>query len=348
VTTAVATARLSMDEAADLFDRASLPELGEMAFERRMALHPARDVTYVIDRNINYSNVCVTGCSFCAFFRYPHEDGGYVLPESEIHRKIRETLDLGGTGILIQGGLNPRLGLSYYVDLFSGIREKFPAIHIHGLSAEEIYFIAKISKKSFSDVLTILRAAGLRTLPGGGAEILVDEARKKVHRSQCSADDWFEIHRTAHRLGIRSSCAQVIGFEETVEQRLTHLDRLRRLQDETGGFTAFITWTYQPTSARGLGGSGVGPSTYLKHLALCRLVLDNIPSIQASWPTQGEKIGQLALFFGANDMGSIMIEENVVAAAGTIHATTEKRIRELIADAGFTPRKRTHLYEILA
>lgn len=343
--TTQATARLSIDAAVDLYARASLTELGEMASERRREIHPDGVVTYVIDRNINYTNVCVTGCTFCAFFRYPHETGGYVLSEAEIDRKIQETLDLGGTGILIQGGLNPKLGLSYYVDLFSSIREKFPSIHIHGLSAEEIFFIAKISKMSFEDVLLALQRAGLRTLPGGGAEILVDELRKKVNRSQCTADAWFEIHRAAHRLGIRSTCTQVIGFGETVEQRLEHLDRLRDLQDDTGGFTAFITWTYQPTDARGLGGNPVGPNTYLKHLALCRLFLDNVPSIQASWPTQGEKIGQLALFFGANDMGSIMIEENVVASAGTVHVTTEKRIRELITDAGFIPKKRTHIYE---
>ena len=343
MTTAVA-ARLSADDAAQMYGRASLPEIGEMALARRHEIHPDDTVTYVIDRNINYTNVCVTGCTFCAFFRFPHETGGYVLSENEIHKKIQETLDLNGTGILIQGGLNPKLGLGYYVDLFSGIREKFPSIHIHGLSAEEIYFIAKISKKSAEDVLKELQMAGLRSLPGGGSEILVEEMRKKLNRSQCTVEDWFEIHRTAHRLGIRSSCTQVIGFGETIDQRLEHLERLRNLQDETGGFTAFITWTYQPTASRGLGGSAVGPTEYLKHLALCRLFLDNVPNIQSSWPTQGEKIGQLALFFGANDMGSVMIEENVVAAAGTVHLMTEKRIRELITDAGFTPKKRTHLY----
>ncbi|OGH59222.1 MAG: dehypoxanthine futalosine cyclase [Candidatus Lindowbacteria bacterium RIFCSPLOWO2_12_FULL_62_27] len=348
MTAAVAVAaRLSVDDAVRLHERASLPELGEMAFARRRELHPDGVVTYVIDRNINYTNVCVTGCSFCAFFRYPHETGGYVLSQAEMDKKIQGTLDLGGTGILIQGGLNPRLGLNYYVDLFSDIRERFPEIHIHGLSAEEIFFIAKISKQSFEEVLSALQAAGLRTLPGGGAEILVDEQRRKVHRSQCTADAWFEIHRTAHRLGLRSTCTQVIGFDEAVEQRVRHLERLRDLQDETGGFTAFITWTYQPTDARGLGGSVTGPNAYLKHLALCRLFLDNVPNLQSSWPTQGEKIGQLALFFGANDMGSTMIEENVVASAGTIYHMSEKRVRELITDAGFMPKKRTHLYERL-
>lgn len=347
MTSLTAAERLSVDDGVRLHETASLPELGEMAFERRKVLHPDNAVTYVIDRNINYTNVCVTGCAFCAFFRYPHESEGYVLSQAEIDAKIRETVDLGGTGILIQGGLNPRLGLSYYVDLFSSIREKFPAIHIHGLSAEEVFFIAKISKKSFDEVLRALQDAGLRTLPGGGAEILVEEERRKVNRSQCTVDAWFEIHRAAHRLGIRSSSTQVIGFGETVEQRLLHLDRLRSLQEETGGFTAFIPWTYQPTDLRGLGGTAAGPNTYLKHLALCRLFLDNIPNVQSSWPSQGEKIGQLALFFGANDMGSIMIEENVVAAAGTVHAVTEKRLRELITDAGFFPKKRTHLYERL-
>ncbi|MBI4178283.1 dehypoxanthine futalosine cyclase [bacterium] len=336
--------RLSVEDGADLYARASLPELGELAFAQRREMHPDGVVTYVIDRNINYTNVCVTGCTFCAFFRFPHETGGYVLPEATIHQKIRETLDIGGTGILIQGGLNPKLGLQYYVDLFSGIREAFPAIHIHGLSAEEIFFIAKISKKSFEEILRTLQSAGLRTLPGGGAEILVEDLRKEVNRSQCGVEDWFEIHRTAHRLGIRSTCTQVIGFEESVEDRLAHLERLRALQEETGGFTAFITWTYQPTGTR-RGGRSVGATEYLKHLALCRIFLDNVPHIQSSWPTQGEKIGQLALFFGADDMGSVMIEENVVAAAGTIHTTTEKRLRELIAEAGFIPKKRTHLYE---
>ncbi len=343
MTTSISS-RLSTDEGVQIFERASLPELGEMAMDRRRELHPDNVVTYVIDRNINYTNVCVTGCTFCAFFRYPGDAGGYVLPESVIHQKILETARIGGTGILIQGGLNPRLGLTYYVDLFSGIREKFPDIHIHGLSAEEIFFIARISKKSFGDVLRELQTAGLKTLPGGGAEILTEAQRTKVNRSQCTIDAWFEIHRIAHGLGIRSSCTQVIGFDESVEDRLTHLARIRDLQDETGGFTAFITWTYQQTGTR-IDGASVGPNTYLKHLALCRIFLDNVPNMQSSWPTQGEKIGQLALFFGANDMGSVMIEENVVAAAGTVHTTTEKRLRELISDAGFIPKKRSHLYE---
>lgn len=345
MTTSVAS-RLGVEEAAELYRTCSLPELGELANARKQELHPAPVITYVIDRNINYTNICITGCTFCAFYRRPGHAEGYVIPNGKIYQKIQETVELGGSGILIQGGLNPDLKLDYYVELFEGIMKRFPALHIHGLSPEEIFFIARISKLPIGAVLERLKAAGMRTIPGGGAEILTPRWRKELHRTQCTIEGWLEVMRTAHGLGMRSSCSQVIGFGESVEDRLEHLKLLRDLQDETGGFTAFITWTYQPENTD-RGGELTPPGEYLKHLALCRLFLDNISNIQSSWPTQGEKVGQLALFFGANDMGSIMIEENVVAAAGTIHTTTQKRIRELIKDAGFVPKKRNHLYQIV-
>jgi len=337
--------RIDRDEALILLDQADLLTLGDLAGHRRRVLHPEAVVTFVSDRNINYTNVCVSSCRFCAFFRPPGHPEGYVLEESALDQKIEETIALGGTQILLQGGMNPDLALSYYTDLLRHIKSRFD-IHIHGFSPTEIVFIATLSNLTIREILETLMAAGLDSIPGGGAEILVDEVRTKISPNKCTAGQWLDVMRTAHELGLKTSATMMFGHIETRDHIIDHLMKLRDLQDQTGGFTAFIPWTFQPENTR----INVVPQTaveYLRVLALSRLVLDNIPNLQVSWVTQGDKIAQIGLAFGANDFGSTMIEENVVAAAGVKFRLPRSEIIRLIEDAGYTARQRNCFYHVI-
>lgn len=336
--------RMDTNAALDLFRDADLLTLGQRAHDRRLALHPDPVVTYVIDRNINYTNVCSSGCLFCAFYRESSHPEAYVISREALAKKISETLCLGGTQILLQGGLNPDLDLDYYVDLLREIKSRFD-IHIHGFSPPEIAFLAQQSGLDIAQVIRRLHAAGLDSIPGGGAEILVDEVRTRISPHKCSAETWLRVMRCAHLQGMKTTATMMFGHLETARQMVTHLDRIRRLQDETGGFTAFIPWSFQPGNTR----LDLQPATaveYLRVLALSRLFLDNIPNIQASWVTQGAKIAQLALTFGANDLGSTMIEENVVAAAGINFKLPLAEMQRLIENAGFIPRQRDCFYNL--
>ena len=336
---------LTSREAVDLFGSDDLIGLGMAADAVRRKLHPEGVVTYIIDRNINYTNFCTEYCSFCAFYRPMGHAEGYILPKETIFQKIQETLDLGGTGVLMQGGLHPDLKIDWYEDLFRSIKARYP-IHLHCLSAPEITAIAEISGLSIRDTIARLRDAGLDSIPGGGAEILDDEVRHRIARLKCSVDEWVEVHRTAHGLGMRTTATMMFGVNETFEQRVNHLETVRRIQEETGGFTAFIPWTFQRTNTS-LGRFVKEEATaveYLQMLAISRLYLDNIDNIQSSWVTQGLKMVQLGLRFGGNDVGSVMLEENVVSAAGAHHQATEEDLRRLIRDAGFIPKQRDTLY----
>ncbi len=337
--------RLDFDEALALLTQADLISLGELAGCARNRCHPESLVTYVVDRNINYTNICVSGCKFCAFYKTVNDPEGYVISEEDLEKKIRETLSLGGKQILLQGGMNPALNLFYYENLLRFITSRFP-IHIHGFSPPEIAYLAEKENMALPEVISRLMDAGLGSIPGGGAEILLDTVRKRVSPNKCSAEKWLEVMRTAHGLGLRSTATMMFGHLEQPEDIITHLFRIREVQDETGGFTAFIPWSFQPENTR----IRVNPATsseYLKILAVSRIVLDNVDNIQASWVTQGAKIAQVALFFGANDMGSTMIEENVVAAAGVKFRLPETEIVRLIQDAGFNPARRNCFYDIL-
>lgn len=336
---------LSDREALDLFRSDDLIGLGMAADLVRRRLHPEGVVTYIIDRNINYTNVCTEYCTFCAFYRPLGHPEAYVLPKEVIFDKIRETLEHGGTGILMQGGLHPELGIEYYEDLLRSIKQRFP-VHLHCFSAPEILNIAEVSGLSLEETIARLRDAGLDSIPGGGAEILDDEVRHRISRLKCSTAEWLEVHRTAHRLGLRTTATMMFGCGETYGHRLNHLRVIRELQEETGGFTAFIPWTFQPENTA-LGRrlpQETSAVDYLKTLAISRLYLENVPNVQASWVTQGLKVCQIALCFGANDVGSVMLEENVVAAAGAHNRATEEDLRRIIRDAGFEPRRRDTLY----
>lgn len=336
--------RLSKKEYLRLFTRSNLLEIGHQAHEMRNKMADPRTVTFIIDRNINYTNICVSGCSFCAFWRTQDNKDNYLLDKRTIFKKIEETIKLGGTQILMQGGLHPVLKLNYYTELLKSIKAKFK-IHIHSFSPPEIIHIARVSKLSPREVLQALKEAGLDSLPGGGAEILVDRVRNRLSPNKCTSDEWLNVMRESHELGLRTTATMMFGHIETPKDRIEHLIKIRKLQDETGGFTAFIPWTYQPQNTL-LGGITSGGHDYLKTLAISRLMLDNIPNIQASWVTQGPKIGQIALFFGANDLGSTMIEENVVRSAGTSYTMTREEIVRLIKDSGFKPKQReTSIYE---
>jgi cyclic dehypoxanthinyl futalosine synthase len=339
--------RLTPDEGLRLLESNALASLAKAAdaVTRRFHLQPFR--TYNIDRNINYTNICLSGCRFCAFYRRMGDGQGYVIEREELHHKIQETIRLGGNQILLQGGMNPDLKIEWYEDLLRDIKQHFPEINVHGFSPPEIEHIAKVSALSIETVLWRLKESGLGSLPGGGAEILVDSVRREVSPCKCSADRWLEVCRNWHRLGGRGSATMMFGHIETLAQRIEHLERLRQLQDETGGFTAFICWTFQPSHTDLAHLPKIGAFEYLKTLAVSRLYLDNFPNLQASWVTQGIRIGQLALRCGANDFGSLMIEENVVAAAGTHFQATEKEIRYAIIEAGYAPRKRNVFYELL-
>ena len=342
-----AGSRIDADEALHLFHHAPLPLLGELADGIRARKHPGGVVTYIIDRNVNYTNVCVARCNFCAFYRPVGSGEGYVLGFDEIFRKIDETIALGGVQLLLQGGHNPDLPIEWYEDLFRAVKQRYPTFKLHALSPPEVINLTRMTRLSVSEVLDRLIAAGLDSVPGGGAEILVDRVRKLLNcYGKASADEWLGVMREAHRKGLKTTATMMYGHVETVEERLEHLLRLRALQDETGGFTAFIAWSYQPEHTE-LGGGEATGLEYLRMLAIARIVLDNFPSLQASWVTQGGKVGQLSLAFGSNDMGSVMIEENVVRAAGASYCMDEVEIVRNIENAGFTAKRRNMHYDIL-
>ncbi|MFN3161099.1 MAG: cyclic dehypoxanthinyl futalosine synthase [Rubinisphaera brasiliensis] len=344
---AVAGERITPEEGVKLLESSDLVSLGKAADAISRRLHPEPYRTYNIDRNINYTNVCTAVCDFCAFYRPPNHPDVYVLSQDVLHEKIRETIALGGDQILLQGGLHPKLPLEWYEEMLSNIKAEFPNLNIHGFSPPEIYHFTKISKLPLKTVLERLKAAGLGSLPGGGGEILVDRVRKEITRGKVLTDDWLEVNRVWHQLGGRSSATMMFGHVETLAERIEHLDRLRQVQDETGGFTAFICWTFQPDNTEMDHIPPAGAFEYLKTQAVSRIYLDNFANIQSSWVTQGAKIGQIALAFGANDMGSLMIEENVVSQAGTVHHLTLETIRRCIIEAGYIPRQRNVHYEYI-
>ncbi len=339
--------RLARADALALYREAPTALLGRLAHEVRSRKHPDRVVTYIIDRNVNYTNVCVARCNFCAFYRPVGSADGYVLGFDELFRKIDETIAVGGVQLLLQGGHNPDLPLAWYEDLFRTIKAKYPAFKLHALSPPEVIHLSRLSQLSVPQVIARLVAAGMDSVPGGGAEILVDRVRRLLHcDGKATADEWLDVMRHAHRAGLRTTATMMYGTVETEEERIEHLLRLRELQDETGGFTAFITWSYQPahTELQGTEATGVD---YLRTLAIARIVLDNFDNLQASWVTQGGKVGQLSLAYGANDMGSVMIEENVVRAAGAAYCMDEVEIVRNVEDAGFVPKRRNMHYDVL-
>ncbi|MBI5154397.1 dehypoxanthine futalosine cyclase [Candidatus Poribacteria bacterium] len=340
--------RLSDEDALHLFEHAQLPELSVAATRIRQRLNPGRTVTYIIDRNINYTNACLADCEFCAFYRKHDDPEAYVLSREELAEKIRETQELGGNQILLQGGMHPKLKLEWYEEMLGFIKREF-GIHLHAFSAPEIHAFARINRLDYETVLRRLRAAGLDSLPGGGAEVLSDRVRREITRGKVMSDDWIEVHRVWHKMGGRSTATMMFGHVETLSERIETWRRFRGLQDETGGFTAFIGWTFQPANTRlgeQKGVREVGSWDYLRTTAIARLYLDNIQHIQASWVTQGGRIGQVSLYYGCDDMGSIMIEENVVRAAGASFRMTEQALRGLASEAGFDPRRRNFFYEL--
>jgi len=344
---AVEGVRLTRDEGVALLRSTDLIVLGQAADAVCRRMHPEPYRTYNIDRNINYTNVCAAVCDFCAFYRKVGDSEGYVLDRPVLLDKIRETVELGGDQILMQGGLNPELPFDWYLDLLRDIKAHFPQVNIHGFSPPEIHFFAKKFRMTLTEVLSRLKDAGLGSLPGGGGEILVDRVRKEITRGKVLTEGWLDVHRAWHRLGGKSTATMMFGHVETLEERIEHLDRVRQLQDETGGLTAFISWTFQPEHTDMAAVPAGGAFEYLKTQAVSRLYLDNVPNIQSSWVTQGAKIGQLALMFGANDMGSLMIEENVVASAGTVHHLTLEQIKRAIRESGYIPRQRNVFYEYI-
>ena len=343
---------LTRQQALDMFRSDDLVGVGMEADAVRRKLHPEGVVTYIIDRNINYTNFCTEYCSFCAFYR-PLKGKlaaeGYILDFDTIYEKIRETIELCGTGVLMQGGLHPDLKIDWFERLLRGIKERFPRVHLHCFSASEVIAIAEYSGLTIRDTISRLRDAGLDSIPGGGAEILDDDVRHRVARLKCLTADWLNVHRTAHQLGMRTTATMMFGVGESYEQRINLFQVIYDLQQETGGFTAFIPWSFQPKNTA-LGGRKWDEATsveYLKLLAISRLFLDNIENVQASWVTQGLKVLQLGLRFGGNDVGSVMLEENVVRAAGTSNCTTEEELRHIIRDAGFKPVQRDTLYRTM-
>lgn len=338
-----AARRVTPEQAVEMFERGELLELGERAHERRCALHNPAEVTYVIDRNVNYTNVCVARCSFCAFYRPVDDAEGYVLATEEMFAKIAELIAAGGTTLLLQGGHNPRLPFSYYTGLCAAIKERFPALQLHGFSPPEFVFFSKLYKRPVAEIIRDLRSAGLDSVPGGGAEILSDRIRVAIAGRKTTAAQWIDVMREVHRAGMTSTATMMFGHIETFAERVEHLERVRRLQDETGGFTAFIPWTYQPGNTA-LGGSAAGGVDYLRTMAISRLYLDSIPNLQASIVTQGSKMGQIALHFGANDLGGVMLEENVVRATGVYNCVGVAEFRRLIEQAGFQPVQRDTYY----
>jgi len=337
--------RISTDDALKLWQEKDVVELGDLAHARRMRMHPEPMVTYIVDRNINYTNVCVSGCRFCAFYRPPGHPEGYVLGMDELARKVQETLDLGGGQILLQGGMNPDLGLDFYESMLGFLKKSFSHVAVHGFSPPEIIDLSERSGLSMRTVIARLIDAGLDSIPGGGAEILVDRVRREISPRKCSADAWLDAMVQAHELGLKTTATMMFGHREDIRDRLEHLSRLRDVQDRTAGFTAFIPWTFQPKNTQ-LDAPEASSAEYLKFLAISRLFLDNIANVQASWVTQGPHIGQMALLWGANDFGSTMIEENVVAAAGVHFLLPEEELRTLVRGAGFEPRRRRMDYTL--
>jgi len=338
--------RLSREEGIHLLNDTDLLSLGELADAVRRRLHPEGLVTYIIDRNINYTNVCTAQCAFCAFYRDLPAKDGYVLSKDEFAQKIDETLALGGEQILLQGGLHPDLGIEYYEELFRWIKTTYPKLWVHGLSPAEVKHICRVSRLTTEDAVRRLIAAGLDSIPGGGAEVLSNRVRNIIGIAKGSTEDWLEVMEVAQNQGLKTTATMMFGHVETLEERVDHLLHLRALQDKTHGFTAFIAWTFQPENTA-LAGDEVTSFQYLRTLAVARVMLDNFPNVQASWVTQGGKIGQMSLRFGANDFGSLMIEENVVSSAGAGFHLTEAEIARNIQGAGFVPKRRTMHYEII-
>lgn len=339
--------RISYEDGCALMREGDLLSLGQAADAVCRRLHPEPYRTYNIDRNINYTNVCAATCDFCAFYRKLGDTEAYVLDREVLYQKIEETLAVGGDQILMQGGLHPELPFDWYLELLRDLKARFPALNIHGFSPPEIHFFHKKFRMPLRDVLSQLKEAGLGSLPGGGGEILVDRVRAAMTVGKVMTDDWLRVHQVWHELGGRSTATMMFGHIETLEERIEHFERIRRLQDQTRGLTAFISWTFQPEHTQMAEIPAAGGHEYLRVQAISRIYLDNVPNIQSSWVTQGAKIGQIALFFGANDMGSLMLEENVVSSAGTTHQLSLKEIRRAISEAGYIPRQRNVFYEYL-
>lgn len=339
--------RLTPEAALLLLESNDLAQIGKAADQVSRRLHPENYRTYNIDRNINYTNICTAVCDFCAFYRTPKSGEGYVLPREELLQKIQETVELGGDQILMQGGLHPNFTLEWYEELLQDIKRRFPQVNVHGFSPPELHHFTKVNKLPIRTVLQRLKDAGLGSIPGGGAEILVDRVRAEITRGKVMSDDWLNVMRVWHELGGISTVTMMFGHVETLAERVEHLERVRQLQDETHGFTAFICWTFQPENTQLAHIPPTGSFEYLKTQAIARLYLDNVPNIQSSWVTQGLKIGQLALGYGANDMGSLMLEENVVAEAGTVHFLTLDQIRAAIEEYGFEARQRNVRYQLV-
>jgi cyclic dehypoxanthinyl futalosine synthase len=344
----VAGERLTREEGLQLLSSHQLAAIGRAADRVTQRLHPETFRTYNIDRNINYTNICSAVCDFCAFYRTPKSPEGYVLDRDVIYQKIEETIALGGNQILMQGGMHPTLKLDWYTDLLSDLKSRYPQVNLHAFSPPEIHQFTKVNRMELREVLSELKAAGLGSLPGGGGEILVDRVRKQITRGKVLSDDWLNVMRVWHELGGIGSATMMFGHVETLEDRIEHLERLRQLQDETQGFTAFICWTFQPDHTDLAHLPPKSAYEYLHTQAVARLYLDNIPNIQSSWVTQGLKIGQLALLYGANDMGSLMIEENVVAEAGTVHFLTLDQMRGAIEELGYVARQRDVFYQLVS
>ncbi len=343
--------RITFEDAMELY-LLPLAELGQLADRRRqLAKAEAFDgrgneiVTYIVDRNINYTNVCNVYCKFCAFYRTERDADHYVLSHEEIDQKIDELLSIGGIQILMQGGHHPKLGIDYYLNLLNHIREKYPQVNIHAFSPPEFNHFAEVFRMPMVEIIQKFKEAGLGSIPGGGGEILVDRVRNRISPLKCNTNQWLEVMQIAHELGLSSSATMMFGHVEAVADRIEHLERLREVQDQTGGFTAFICWTFQPENVV-LKATPVGSAEYLRMQALARIYLDNIENIQSSWVTQGPKIGQIALRYGANDFGSVMMEENVVSKAGTSFRITRAEIEDLIVEAGYEPRTRNNWYQL--
>ncbi|BCD62682.1 cyclic dehypoxanthinyl futalosine synthase [Nitratiruptor sp. YY08-26] len=343
--------RLSKEDAIDLIKNADLIELGQMALAKKRELHPKKITTFIVDRNINYTNICWVDCDFCAFYRKSKDDDAYILSYDEIDQKIEELLEIGGTQILFQGGVHPKLKIDYYEDLVEHIHKKYPQITIHGFSAVEISYIAKVSRLSFKEVLQRLKAKGLSSIPGAGAEILSDRVRDIISPKKLSSQEWLDIHQAAHEVGMKTTATMMYGTVESDEEIVEHWEKIRDFQDKTGGFRAFIMWSFQPHNTtlqkKGIVTHKTSSNRYLRLLAVSRLFLDNFKNIQSSWVTQGSHIGQMALLYGANDLGSTMMEENVVKAAGAQNRMNQEEMIRLIKDVGEIPAKRNTAYEIL-
>ena len=338
--------RITAEEAVQLYRALTLPELGALADTVRERKHPERRVTYIIDRNINYTNVCDVYCTFCAFMREERDDDSYVLTPEQVGAKIQELVAIGGVQILMQGGHHPKLGIDYYVNLLQYIRRNFPQVNIHGFSPPEFDHFAGVFRMPVEEVIRRFKEAGLGSIPGGGGEILVDKVRQRISPLKCTSDEWLRVMEIAHGMGLHSSATMMFGHVETIEDRVEHLHRLRDLQDRTHGFTAFICWTFQRENTR-LKVPSVGSHEYLRTQALARIVLDNFDNVQSSWVTQGPQIGQIALKFGANDFGSVMMEENVVSQAGAAFRIDEGTMQRLIRELGYEPHRRNNWYQLL-